>query len=94
MSGTGQYIGYILRGNEEFFVILVSDAGFVVSVPNAPVEARGPNAFTLASVSLQEHCVLLHTSSKHERYHLGHTTEGEIRKLEWTPNKPSLDEMQ
>ena len=32
MSGTGQYIGYIMRGNEEFFVILVSDAGFVVSV--------------------------------------------------------------
>jgi hypothetical protein len=91
-AGTGQYIRYILRGNEEFFVIIISDAGFVVHVPNAPTEARGPNAVTLASVCLEEHCVLLHTSTKHERYHLGVSPQGKIRKLDWTPNKPSLDE--
>ena len=61
-------------------------------VPNAPTESRGPNAVTLASVCLEEHCVLLHTSTKHERYHLGVSPQGKIRKVDWTPNKPTLDE--
>ena len=68
-AGAVLYIRTILRGNDDFFVILVSDAGFVVEVPNAPVQARGPNAaVTLPSLCLQEHCVLLHTSHKHDKY--------------------------
>ena len=92
MMGAGLYVRTILGGNDNFFVILISDAGFVVSVPNAPLESRGPNAVTLASVCLQEHCVLLHTSNKHERYHLKRTIEGKIKKVPWTPGNPSLDQ--
>ena len=42
--GTGMYVRTLLRGNDEFFVILVCDAVFVVHVPNAPRQARGPGA--------------------------------------------------
>ena len=89
---SGQYIRSILRGNATYFVILIVDAGFVIKVPNAPVESRGPNSVTLASVCRQENCVLLHTSSRYERYHLERTEQGKIRKVDWTPGKPSLDE--
>ena len=92
MMGGGMYVRTLLRGNDDFFVVLVSDAGFVCSVPNAPVESRGPNAVTLASVCEEEHCVLLHTSNKHERYHLERTEEGKIRKIQWTPGNPTLDQ--
>ena len=72
-SGAAQYLRSILRGNDEYFVVLITDAGFVCSVPNAPSEARGPSSVTLAEVCRQEHCVLLHTSNKQERYHLERT---------------------
>ena len=91
-AGAGLYIRTLLHGNDEFFVVLVCDAGFVVTVPNAPVQARGPNAVTLPEVCLQEHCVLLHTSPKHDKYHLARTSEGKIRKVPWTPGNPTLDE--
>ena len=91
-EGAGLYIRTLLRGNDEFFVILASDAGFVVAVPNAPLEARGPNVVTLASVCQEEHCVLLHTSHKYERYHLARTAAGKIKKIPWSPGNPSLDE--
>ena len=66
-SDTGKYVRTILRGNDRFFVVLITDAGFVVRVPNAPVQARGP---TLADVCEEEGAVLLHTSGKYEKYHL------------------------
>jgi hypothetical protein len=91
-SGAAQYLRSILRGNDEYFVVLITDAGFVCSVPNAPSEARGPSSVTLAEVCRQEHCVLLHTSNKQERYHLERTPEGKIRKVDWTPGRPSMDE--
>ena len=77
----------ILRGNDRYFVILVSDAGFVVSVPNAPVQARGP---TLADVCEQEHAVLLHTSTSHEKFHLEITSQGSIRKVPWVAGIDTL----
>ena len=57
----------LLRGNESYFVILVCDAGFVMDVPNAPMEAR--DCINLDTICQQEHCVLLHTSNKHYKYH-------------------------
>ena len=88
-SESGSYVRAILRGNERYFVILITDAGFVVRVPNAPVQARGP---TLADVCLQEYAVLLHTSSAHEKFHLERTHEGSIRKILWTEGHDTLDE--
>ena len=88
-QGSGHYVRSILRGNNDFFVILVTDAGFVCEVPNAPREARGPK---LATVCLEEHCVLLHTSNRYETYHLMITPEGKIRKIPRAANNPTLDE--
>ena len=88
-SDTGKYVRTILRGNDRFFVVLITDAGFVVRVPNAPVQARGP---TLADVCEEEGAVLLHTSGKYEKYHLERTPEGSIRKIPWTAGMDTLDE--
>ena len=88
-SESGHYVRSILRGNDRYFVILVVDAGFVCLVPNAPSQAQGPS---LADVCVQENAVLLHTSSKYEKYHLEISDQGKIRKTLWTPGKPTLDE--
>ena len=72
---SGKYVRFILRGNDTYFVIVVTDAGFVTDVPHAPVQARGPS---LADVCLQEHAVLLHTSAKHEKFHLELSPTGSI----------------
>ena len=88
-SDTGKYVRTILGGNHRYFVVLITDAGFVVQVPNAPVQARGP---TLADVCEEEGAVLLNTSGKHERYHLERTPQGSIRKIPWTAGLDTLDE--
>ena len=82
----------ILRVNDQYFVVLICDAGFVIKVPNAPVQSRGPNAVTLASVCEEEKCVLLHTSSKYERFHLVRTQAGKLRRVPWAPGNRTLDE--
>jgi hypothetical protein len=91
-SSTGQYMRSILRGNDQYFVVLICDAGFVIKVPNAPVQSRGPNAVTLASVCEEEKCVLLHTSTKYERFHLVRTQAGKLRRVPWAPGNRTLDE--
>ena len=53
-ENTGLYVRSILRGNDNFFVILVCDAGFVAKVPNSPNQARGPDVVTLSEVCQQE----------------------------------------
>ena len=88
-SEASHYVRSILRGNSTYFVILVTDAGFVCVVPNAPVQAHGPS---LAEVCDQEGAVLLHTSSKHEKYHLQITPQGTIIKIPWSPDRATLDE--
>ena len=37
-------------------------------------------------------CVLLHTSSKYERFHLEKKSDGKIIKVPWEPGQPSKDE--
>ena len=91
-SDNGKYLRSILRGNSRYFVILITDAGFVMTPPNAPVQARGPQTVTLAEVCEQENAVLLHTSTKYEKYHLELTPEGKIRKVPWTPGQDTLDQ--
>ena len=41
---TGRYMRSILHGNDRYFVILITDAGFVMTPPNAPIQARGPQS--------------------------------------------------
>ena len=91
-SDAGKYVRSILRGNDQYFVVLVTDAGFVIFPPNAPTQSRGSTAVTLADVCRQEGAVLLHTSNKHERYHLITTPEGKLRQVPHTPGKYTLDQ--
>ena len=39
-SDSGNYVRTLLSGDNEFFVVLVVDAGFVARVPNAPRSVR------------------------------------------------------
>ena len=78
------YLRAILRGNSRFFVILVCDAGFVMTARNAPSQLR--NVDNLVDICNQEHCVLLHTSSNHHTYHLSLDSNGEIVKVPVDPN--------
>ena len=91
-SDAGMYVRSLLRGNDQYFVVAVTDAGFVIFPPNAPVQARGSTSVTLADVCRQEGALLLHTSNKHERYHLVETPEGKLRQVPHTPGKPTLDQ--
>ena len=88
-SENSRYVRSILGGNGRYFVILVTDAGFVCVVPNAPTQAHGPS---LAEVCRQEGAVLLHTSTKYEKYHLHLTPRGKIRKVPWSADRVTLDE--
>ena len=88
-SDSGKYVRSILRGNDRYFVIFITDAGFVVNVPNRPAQAQGSS---LAVVCVEEHAVLLHTSASHERFHLEKTPAGSIRKVAWTAGNATLDE--
>ena len=90
MEDQHQYLRAILRGNDDFFPVLIADGGFVCSVPNAPNITRDPNFLTLATICQQENAVLLHTSSKYEKYHLERNNNGKIVKTAWVPNKPTL----
>ena len=46
----------------------------------------------MEQVCHQEGAVLLHTSSKHEKYHLQISSQGTITKIPWTDGKSTLDE--
>ena len=61
-SNSANYFREIIAGNDDYFIILVTDAGFVISASNQPRQVR--NCPELSEVCLQEHCVLLHTSNK------------------------------
>ena len=88
-----KYVRTVLHGNDQFFVILAGDAGFVTRPPNAPLEfSQNPYVHTLTQICDEEGAVLLHTSSKSERYHLQRTNTGKIVKVDWQEGYPTLDE--
>ena len=84
------YFRRIIRGNSRFFVILITDSGFVILARNRPREIA--NAETVASVCIQEHCVLLHPSDKYDPYHLIRNDNDKIIKVDRADNKPTADE--
>ena len=52
----------MITRNSDFFAILVTDAGFVISAHYQPQQVQ--DLPELLEVCLQEHCVLLHISDK------------------------------
>ena len=57
-SGGAQYFRILIRGNDTFWVILVTDAGLVTRPSRA-----GVNVIGLSDVCHEENCLLLHTKS-------------------------------
>ena len=64
----------------------------MIEVPNAPTQAKGPNAVTLASVCKEVGCILLHTSSRYEKFHIEKMQNGKLKISPWEAGKPSLSE--
>ena len=76
----------ILRGNNIYFVILITDAGFVMESPRAPRAVQ--NVPSLTRICDECSCVLLHTSNTNSTYHLVRNAAGGIVKS--APRDPSL----
>ena len=55
-SGSAQYFRTLIRGNDTYFVVLVTDAGLVTRPARSGVVVPG-----LDDICLQENCILLHT---------------------------------
>ena len=89
-TNTGNYIRTLLRGNDQHFVVLVVDAGFVARVPNAPRSVR--DLPTLVDVCEEEGAIILHTSNVQYTYHLQVNSGGHLFKVPRQENCPTLDE--
>ena len=90
-SDSGKYLKTFLRGNDEFFPVLITDAGFVVEVPNNPRVVR--DVPTLVTVCEESGGILLHTSNRYHTYHLEEDQDGLLSKLEpREENCPTRDE--
>ena len=73
------YARAILKGNDQYFVILIVDAGFVHDQHNKPREVQ--DSPTLQDICDDCHAVLLHTSTKHVPYCLARDLHGKIIKV-------------
>ena len=72
------YLRLLLEGDDEHFVCIVSDAGFVINLHNQPREIQDcPNLSQLAD---QMGAVALHTSPKYEKYILVKDADGKLYK--------------
>ena len=74
-----RYIEDILEGDDEFFVVLIVDAGYVLVARNMPTVLR--NVETIAQLCLRVFCVLLHTSDNFSTYHFRRTPSGKLEKV-------------
>ena len=75
------YMRLLLQGDDEHFVVIISDAGFVIRLHNQPVQiADCPN---LSELSEQDDVKAfhLHTSTKYERYILEMNAAGKLHKV-------------
>ena len=70
------YVRTLLSGNDEHFVIVIVDSGFVHDQHNKPREVH--NIPTLPDICHDCHAVLLHTSTKHEPYVLVRDDQNQI----------------
>ena len=84
------YFRSLVRGNDKFFVILITDAGYVIKAHNAPNQVK--NLPTVGDVCDDENCVHLHTSDKYETYHLSMNSNGKIEKVPRSSEQPTFDE--
>ena len=85
-NNLSNYLRKILEGNSEFFIILIVDAGFVMESRRQPPSVA--NIPSLIDICTASNAVILHTSDKHQTYHLVKNASGKIVKA---PRNPALE---
>lgn len=84
------YLRALLRGNDHFFVICVSDAGFVVKLRNAPTQVRDlPN---MTELCRQMGAFHIHTSTNFEEYLLKLNVDGKLDKFPFDEDERTIVE--
>ena len=84
------YLRVLIRGNNRFFVICVSDAGFVVRLRNAPVQVRG--LANMTELCTQEGAFHCHTSTNFEEYLLKKNVDGKLDKFPFDEEERTIVE--
>ena len=84
------YVRILLRGNDQFFVELVSDAGFVVRLRNSPVQIRQYPSMT--ELCDQEGALHLHTSTNYDEYLLMKNADGKLEKVDFDEEEKTIVE--
>ena len=84
------YVRVLLRGNDRFFVVLVSDAGFVVKLRNSPVQIR--QYPSMSELCDQEGALHLHTSTNFDEYLLMKNADGKLEKVDFDEDQKTIVE--
>ena len=84
------YFRTLMRGNSKFFVVQITDSGYVIEQRNAPNQVKGMPS--IGDVCDDENAVPLHSSNKYDTYHLILDDDGQIVKVPRVPGQPTKDE--
>ena len=84
------YLRVLLSGNDQFFVVLVSDAGFVVKLRNSPVQIR--QYASMAELCNQVGAFYIHTSINFEEYILKMNLDGKLEKVDFDEGQKTIVE--
>ena len=75
------YLRDILSGDDVFFVVVITDAGFVWVSRNMPLVVRNLPQLPDICADPAVNALLLHTSDDHQEYHFERTPSGKLRKI-------------
>ena len=81
------YLRDILSGDDLYFVVIITDAGFVVVSRNMPRVLQNVPQLPEICADPQVNAFLLHTSDNHYTYHFERTAAGKLRKIPRTDNR-------
>ena len=81
------YLRDILSGDDLYFVVIITDAGFVVVSRNMPLVLRNVPQLPAICADPQVNAFLIHTSDNHHTYHFEWTAAGKLRKIPRTDNR-------
>ena len=84
------YLRVLLKGNDEIFIIVVTDAGFVVKLRNSPVQIRQYPSLT--ELCDQMGAVHIHTSTNFDPYLLQKTDDGKLEKVAFDEEQKTIVE--
>ena len=75
------YLRDILSGDDVYYVVVITDAGFVAILRNMPLILRNVPQLPVICADPRVNALLLHTSDNHHTYHFELTPAGKLRKI-------------